>query len=460
MYVQYIFVQWYLIGYAEEAWPTMTECKPMFRDPLEIEIEAALRPGCFIGYRETLGFISRLDQIAEQIGERTRADPWRAVHLHESFLAGCYEKAEELDDSDGDFGMFASRLCCHWIEARQAAHADPDETAGLLFDRMATDPYGFLNDVSGDAVKVMNKHGLAAFERAVQSRFDKQGESKQKYNRWGQVLRDIYVQKNDVSAYVALCERTEFSPSDGLALAEMLHKQRKVSEALAWVERGLALDKKQPYPSVGEHPLARLRRELFCQLGRESEALDEAWREFQEWPCKHRYEELMRFVPETERASWYAKALDAVEHADLGPAIKLLLETNETKRLVRRVQIATDSALEGLSHYTTEPAAKRLAQSHPGVAAKVFRAMAMRILNAAKSKYYDAALSNLEEAKSCYERAGMESHWKTLVAKIRHVHHRKRSFISGFEHLVTGRGPSKAPSFLARARGRWLPRGS
>jgi hypothetical protein len=429
----------------------------MLRDPLEIEIEAALRPGCFIAYRDTLGFVSKLDEIAEQIRERTRTDPWRAVHLHESFLAGCYEKAEELDDSDNDFGMFASRLCCYWIEARQIAQAKPDETAGLLLEN---DPYGFLNDISSEAVKVMDSHGLAAFERAVQSRFHKQGESEQKHNCWGQVLRDIYVQKNDITAYIALCEQTELSSPDCLALAEMLHKQRKISEALAWVERGLALEKKRSYPSVAEHALARLRRELFCQLGRESEALDEVWREFQEWPSKHRYEELLRFVPKPEHASWYAKAMDAIEHADLDAAIELLLETNETERLVRRIQKASDSALEGLSHYTTEPAAKRLAQAHPDVAAKVFRAMGMRILDARKSKYYDAALSNFEEAKSCYEKAGMESHWGTLVAKIRHVHFRKRGFINGFEHLVAGRGPSKAPSFLARARSRWLPRGS
>lgn len=45
-------------------------------------------------------------------------------------------------------------------------------------------------------------------------------------------------------------------------------------------------------------------------------------------------------------------------------------------------------ALEGLSHYTTEPAAKRLAKLDPAVAAKLFRALGMRILNARKSKYY------------------------------------------------------------------------
>jgi hypothetical protein len=429
-------------------------------DPLEARIEAALQPGWFMDYRDTSGFVSELEEIAGQISRLTPTDAWRAVHLYETFLAGCYEKAEELDDSDGYFGMFASSLSCRWIEARQAAGANPDETATLLLDRMENDSYGFLNDISRDAAKVMNRPGLAAFERAAKSRFDQEGETKQKYSYWGGVLRDIYVQRSDVSAYLALCERTEFSPEACLALAEMLHKKRKPTEALAWVERGLALGKKQPHWSGSGYQLAKMRRELFCKLGRGSEALKEAWREFQEEPSKYSYEELMRFVPKAELTHWQTKALDAAEHSDLGSAIELLLETKETERLVHRIQKASNGALEGLSHYTTEPAAKRLAKTHPEVAAKVFRALGMRILNAGKSKYYCAALSNFEEAKSCYGRAGMEPEWETLVAKIRQVHHRKHSFIAGFERLVAGRGPSKEPSFLARTRSRWLSQGS
>ena len=437
----------------------MTKRKSM-PDPLEAEIEDALQPGWFMDYRDTSGFVSVLEEIDGQISELIPTDPWRAVHLYESFLAGCYEKAEELDDSDGDFGMFASSLCCRWIEARQAALANPDETATLLLDRMKTDSYGFLNDISRDAAKVMNREGLAAFERAAKSRFDQQGKTEQKYNPWGEVLRDIYLQRNDVSAFIALCERTAFSAEACLALAQMLHKKRKPTEALTWVERGLALEKKPAGWSASGYQLRKMRRELFCKLGRGSEALKDAWREFQEEPSKYSYEELMRFVPKAELTLWRTKALDAAQHADLGSAIELLLETKETERLVHRIQEASNGALEGLSHYTTEPAAQRLAKTHPDIAAKLFRAMGMRIVNAGKSKYYDAALSNFEEAKSCYVRAGMEQEWEALVANIRQVHHRKHGFIGGFERLVAVRGPSKEPSFLARARSRWLPQGS
>jgi hypothetical protein len=93
------------------------------------------------------------------------------------------------------------------------------------------------------------------------------------------------------------------------------------------------------------------------------------------------------------------------------------------------------------------------------LAGKVFWALGMRILNAKKSKYYDAALSHFEETKSCFERAGISQQWDAVVAEVRQAHHRKTGFMPGFERLVAGRGPSQQPSFLERARNRWLPRG-
>jgi hypothetical protein len=65
----------------------------------------------------------------------------------------------------------------------------------------------------------------------------------------------------------------------------------------------------------------------------------------------------------------------------------------EIDRLVVRLRTAPHQELESLSHYMIEPAAKKLARLHPDIAAKVYRALGMRILNAKKSKYYDAALS-------------------------------------------------------------------
>lgn len=61
-------------------------------------------------------------------------------------------------------------------------------------------------------------------------------------------------------------------------------------------------------------------------------------------------------------------------------------------RLANLIGQSEDSALEDVSHYTIEPVAKKLEKTHPEVAARLWRAQGMRIINAKKSKYYDAAL--------------------------------------------------------------------
>jgi hypothetical protein len=108
-----------------------------------------------------------------------------------------------------------------------------------------------------------------------------------------------------------------------------------------------------------------MRRALLAKLGRGREALDSAWAEFQAHPSKFTYDELIRYVPKSERGSWHEKAMAASEQGDLASLIELWLGVKETERLVERLNRVSDAELEGLSHYVTEPAAKHLARTHP-----------------------------------------------------------------------------------------------
>ena len=147
--------------------------------------------------------------------------------------------------------------------------------------------------------------------------------------------------------------------------------------------------------------------------------------------------------------------MDAIEGGDLHSAIELLLETKELERLAERVRRSEDDVLQDLSHHVTEPAANKLERLHPDLAARLWRAQGMRIVDAKKSKYYEAALSNFENAMRCFERAGLTDQWAETVNDIRSRHHRKSGFMSGFERLLSGSGPRDEPSFLERAKARW-----
>jgi hypothetical protein len=320
-------------------------------------------------------------------------------------------------------------------------------------------------------VKVLDRAGLEAFESEVRARFDKECAAMRErkpaspnpnYARdgWCRMLKAVYSQRRNVAKYIELTLETELTQADCEAIAAMFQARSKPNDALAWVERGLAIEKPNASGRGAGYKLSEMRRALLVKLNRGGEALDSAWAEFQAHPGKFTYEELVRYVPKAARGAWHEKAMDAAEQGDLDSVIELWLAAKEIGRLAERLDRTSDAELESLSHYATEPAAERLAKTHPGVAAKVFRALCIRVVDAGKSKYYAAALSNLEKAKNCYLRAGLDAQWQALIAEIRREHRRKSSFMPGFERIALGTRASKEPSFLDRARGNWASRTS
>jgi hypothetical protein len=424
-------------------------------------IESALQPGRYIGWNQGAAFVAGLREMEREVAKVAGSDPARAVILYENFIAACTLKAEEVDDSDGEFGEFAGGLFCGWIQARQAAGSDRNETARILLSWMDKDDYGFCNDLGHSAAKALDTDGLAAFELAVQARFETAArqttDSRGNYMRehWASILKSIYVQQHRTERYIALAERIGLTESDCENIAAMLASKRRPADALTWVERGIAMGEPGSAGISAGDKLPEMRRVLLAKLGRGSEALASAWAEFQQDPNASAYEELLRYVPKAGRVSWHEKAMAAAEQGDLASLIELWISTKEIERLAEKLDRASDRELEGLSHYYTEPAADRLAKTHPAVAAKVYRALCVRILDAAKSKYYDAALAHLEEAKRCYQAAGLDLQWQALVAEIRRDHRRKSGFMPGFEAIVTGRRVRVEKSLLERARGQW-----
>ena len=332
-------------------------------DPIEREIERALRPGAFIRDGECFSFVSGLETVAATVDKLITADPARAVALYETFLAGCHAKADELDDSSGSFGQFAQDAICGWIRARQASVADPGRTASTLLGWMDDDPYAFCYEIEKVAVAAFDKAELEAFERQIRARLEAASEDPPswEHRRASGILRAIYCAQRDVQAYIALTEETGLKPEDCLAVAKLL-ATRKPDQALAWVERGRALDRDKQFRSTAGYDLDKLHRELLVRMGRQDEALEAAWADFRQHPSKFTYDDLMKFVPKTEIQEWREKALNAAVGADMRSLLELLVETKETERLAELVRGSTDKALEDVSHYATEPAAKAVGE--------------------------------------------------------------------------------------------------
>jgi hypothetical protein len=118
----------------------MTRRAPDLVSQLEQLIEFALAPGSFVSWNADFAFVGELESVERRIAGLLSTEPGIAVSLYEAFLAGCNEKAEEVDDSSGSFGQFVGELYCGWIKARQAAGADPTETARRLLEWMDDEP--------------------------------------------------------------------------------------------------------------------------------------------------------------------------------------------------------------------------------------------------------------------------------------------------------------------------------
>lgn len=111
--------------------------------------------------------------IVVPVADHRRKDPTKAVEHIETFISGCYEKAEEIDDSGGSFGMFVEDLFCTWIKARQAAKADAHKTVRQLLEWKSDDDYGFCHEIERDAVKAFNRAVLRAFAEIARDEWTK-----------------------------------------------------------------------------------------------------------------------------------------------------------------------------------------------------------------------------------------------------------------------------------------------
>ena len=110
-------------------------------DPFEQAIEAALSPGNLISYAAAASFVDDVQDVASDIVKIIEREPERAALLFATFIGARHEKADEIEDSSGNFGMLVENLFLDWIKSRQAANHTPDETATLLLYWMVIEPW-------------------------------------------------------------------------------------------------------------------------------------------------------------------------------------------------------------------------------------------------------------------------------------------------------------------------------
>ncbi len=434
---------------------------PVDNEKLVRDMEYALNPGSFINYSRSWDFVSELHKIRKRLDSMAeKGNAKEVVKLFEIFLAGSYEKANEIDDSGGNFGVFLRDLFCSWVKARQLAGMSPEETVKQVFSWFKNDTYGFCFEIEGELAGVFGKKEFRLFEREYLKRLEEalEKESGGKEHSWDvkintEILKQIYKTREKVASYLNICEKVYFTPADCQALAEIYKSRKKYVRALEFTDKGIVLQKRDKRSGSSACALTQLKRRLLSLTGKKEEALGEAWKEFEKYPAEYNYKELMEYVPENKRDAWHKKAIAKAKVAKLSTTVRLLIYLKEADILADKILDEEEQELERIGYYRLKAPLKILAKTHPRAAAKIYKVLAMEIVKAGRSQHYKYALSHLARAREIYGPRSDE--WKSVEKYIDREHSRKRSFYPEFRKIASGEPLPKQKSFEQKAREKW-----
>jgi hypothetical protein len=319
-----------------------------------------------------------------------------------------------------------------------------------LLTWMANDQCGFWSHVEDDIASALDEAGRAACADHIERLLDTGTDSAFTRRHLDKLLRAVYVAQRDADAYIAMAERSGLSAKDCLAMATILAAKDDPAAALTWTERGLGIE--------ASYDLRAKHRELLTALGRRDEAIQNEWSHFAQVPTIYSYQTLIELVPESARAIWLDKAIEAAVQSDasLSVLLPLLVDTREVRHLARAIDRCANDHLSHAGYRAVE-AAEAFDESYPEQAARLWRALGPGIVNTGKSKQYATAVEYFGRAKRCFTAAGLPDCWDQLVDQVRTNHHRKTGFIREFEKVAAGMTPEPEPTFLEKARTRWAP---
>ena len=334
----------------------------------ERRIETALDPGRYVPEDDCFGFVADLEHVVAGLAGLVATDPGQAVSLYETFVAGCTEKADEVDDSSGEFGSFVVGLVRGWVAARQAAGDRPDLTASRLLAWIDDDPYGFCHRLVQDVAEALDRPGRAALVAAVQVRFEAalpaatvdgpQRAVPYQQRRWADSLRALYAADVDVDAYVHLAEQVGLTAADCHADRHDAGRSRQGrSRRCPGSNADWCWTAGTAGGSFARFDLVELKPRLLADLGAAEEALAAVWADFCAHPDRLQLRPTGGVRAGGERVAWQEKAITtALQTAGLRSLVELLVHTQQPERLADVIGGAPDTELETLTHYVAEPA--------------------------------------------------------------------------------------------------------
>ena len=248
----------------------------------------------FIDWREAGTFAADVDEVVDSLAELLKPNSAPVlVELTEHAIARLERSLEQIDDSDGQVGDIVHRLGELHLKACLMARPEPVGLAERLFRLEMTQAFDMCSFDAARYGLALGKAGLRRYRELVESEWRKfkPRDSADRYDRRRfritRIMEQLAEASGDVEELVAIKARDLSSSYRYLNIAETWAKARQPGKALEWAERGL-----KAFPERPDNRLRDFLAGAYLKRGRNDEALQLTWIQFEEDPGLELYKKL------------------------------------------------------------------------------------------------------------------------------------------------------------------------
>ncbi len=257
-------------------------------------IDKATRIGGFIDWREAGDFAGNLEQLVESLEELlTPESAGILVELTEYAIERVENAMQNIDDSNGEVGDIVAALGDLHIKACELAKPDPRTLAERLFHLETTSDFGICSFDASTYRDALGVEGLKRYRELAEAEWDKiePRSSNDSYDskryRITHIMEELAKANGDIEELVAIKARDLTSAYHYLAIAEIWVKAGQDGKALDWAERGL-----HAFSKATDNRLRDFLVAAYLQRGRNDEALQLTWMQFEERATLEHYKKL------------------------------------------------------------------------------------------------------------------------------------------------------------------------
>lgn len=281
-------------------------------------IDDATSTGGFVAWNEVGQLLTTLDDVVDSLAELLQpATSGMLVELLEYAIERVETMLEEVDDSGGGFGEIVTRLGALHLEACRVSMPDPAALAGRLLHLEMTLPFGIWDFDPFDYQELLGEKGLQRYRELALAKWltveprTARADYDAARTAITRIMERLAEESGDVHQLVDIKSRDLSSAYHYLDIAELLHTAGETEQALEWAERGLAA-----FPDRADNRLRDFLAAIYLKCGREDEALQLTWIQFEERQSLENYQKLSRVAKEAGR--WHVqreRALSVVDAA-------------------------------------------------------------------------------------------------------------------------------------------------